>query len=246
MPSVQGSLNSETTPNICADPSNPQQVGHSTEEVDRSDPLSSDPCLYKRRKRLKTWLTFILTCLMQYSNTWQLALQLSWTVLTTQVKKDAVKQFELKAWEQSEVLKKSVSQDFHLSFFCVLKHKLSNCYLLNTERTELRWLDMTWVKWETIHNTVDIYLDNKRFESMSSGMGGSTVKYSKQDRLCKRSVTWVEHWTSKVWVISGKNIRTLIYKTPILKEYSSFFRFFFFFSKNILLLLLLNYMCTPL
>lgn len=71
------------------------------------------------------------------------SLQLSWTVLTIQVKQNAVKQFELKAWEQSEVLKKAVSQDFHLSFLCVLKHMLSNCYLLNTETTELRWLDMT-------------------------------------------------------------------------------------------------------
>lgn len=104
--------------------------------------------------------------------------------------------------------------------------------------------DMTWVKWETIHTTVYIYLDNKIFESMSSGMGGSTIKYSNQGRFCKRSVTWVEHWTSKVWVISGKNIWMLIYKTPILKEYSSFFMFFFF--KKHFLLLLLNYMCMPL
>ena len=72
------------------------------------------------------------------------SLQLSWTVLTIQVKQNAEKQFELKAWEQSEVLKKSVSQDFHLWFLGVLKHMLSNCYLLNTEMTELRWLDMTW------------------------------------------------------------------------------------------------------
>ena len=76
---------------------------------------------------------------MQYSNTWQLALQLSWTVLTTRVKKNAVKQSELKAWEQSEVLKKSVSQDFHLSFFCVLKHhQVEQLFLVKY------WDDLSW------------------------------------------------------------------------------------------------------